>query len=208
MMSEKEFGLIFSENLLYYLKEHDMTRSELAKLLDVSDTSVTYWCKGIKIPRMDKVDKMCAIFHVNRSDLMSEREYAQPLPNSEQQRIFTNNLNKFLSLKNKTQRDVAEAINVSPQTFNTWCQGKAIPRMGKIQALADYFGVNKSDLVEDKPQQNDSSSSSQFTPPMKKVINIMQELNEEGQDKLLEYGDDLLASGKYIKSGENELVAE
>lgn len=126
--------------------------------------------------------------------------------NDEQQRIFTRNLNKFLSMGNKSQREVAEAINVSPQTFNTWCQGKAIPRMGKIQALADYFKINKSDLVDDKPEQDVSSAFSQLTPPVQKIIDIMQELNEEGQDKLLEYGDDLLASGKYIKSDEDAVV--
>lgn len=128
--------------------------------------------------------------------------------NDEQQKIFTRNLNKFLSMGSRNQREVADIIGVSPQTFNTWCQGKAIPRMGKIQALADYFGVNKSDLVDDKPADDSSSASSQLTPSVKKIIDIMQELNEEGQDKLLEYGDDLLASGKYIKSCENAVVAE
>ena len=46
--------------------------------------------------------------------------------------------------------EIAKSIDVSPQTFNTWCQGIAIPRMGKVQALADYFHINKSDLIEDK----------------------------------------------------------
>ena len=48
------------------------------------------------------------------------------------------------------QSEIAKRINVSPQTFNTWIQGKAIPRMGKIQLLADYFKIEKSDLIEEK----------------------------------------------------------
>ena len=46
---------------------------------------------------------------------------------------------------------MADAIDVSPQTFNTWCQGIALPRMGKVQRLADYFGIGKTDLIDEKP---------------------------------------------------------
>ncbi len=66
----------------------------------------------------------------------------------EQKIIFAKNLNKLLSDAGKTQREVADAIHVLPTTFNTWCQGVALPRMGKVQLLADYFGVKKSDLIE------------------------------------------------------------
>ena len=72
------------------------------------------------------------------------------MADEEQKRIFSKTLNKYLSLSNKTQKEVADAIGVSPQTFNTWCQGIALPRMGKVQLLADYFGIGKSDLIDEK----------------------------------------------------------
>lgn len=72
------------------------------------------------------------------------------MADEEQKIIFSKNLNKYLSQSQKTQKEVAEAINVSPQTFNTWCQGIALPRMGKVQKLADYFGILKSDLIDNK----------------------------------------------------------
>ncbi len=68
----------------------------------------------------------------------------------DQKKIFSKNLNYFLSQKNKTQKEVADAISVSPQTFNTWCQGIALPRMGKVQKLADYFHIEKSDLIDER----------------------------------------------------------
>lgn len=73
-------------------------------------------------------------------------------------KIFANNLRRYLDKGNKTQREVADAIGVSPQTFNTWMQMVALPRMDKVQALADYFGVNKSDLLEDKGTQEEDNS--------------------------------------------------
>lgn len=71
-MSEKEFNEIFSTNLMRYLETRNMSQNELAKYLDVSPTSVNNWCRGLKSPRMDKVDKMCELFGINRSDLMNE----------------------------------------------------------------------------------------------------------------------------------------
>lgn len=66
----------------------------------------------------------------------------------EQRRIFSQNLRALLSENNMKQIEVSDAIGVMHQTFNTWTQGKAIPRMDKIQALADYFHIPKSRLLE------------------------------------------------------------
>ena len=71
----------------------------------------------------------------------------------EQKKIFSKNLNFYLSKANKTQKEVADAISVSPQTFNTWCQGIALPRMGKVQRLADYFHIEKSFLIDEHTEQ-------------------------------------------------------
>lgn len=72
----------------------------------------------------------------------------------EQRKIFSKNLNCYIDKNNLTQLEIAKAIDVSPQTFNTWVKGIAIPRMGKVQKLADYFGIYKSDLLEDKTFNN------------------------------------------------------
>lgn len=88
------------------------------------------------------------------------------MTDEEQKKIFAHNLNRYLSINNKAQKEVADAINVSPQTFNTWCQGIALPRMGKVQSLADYFGINKSDLIEDK---TNTEKEYYFNPETKKV---------------------------------------
>ena len=68
----------------------------------------------------------------------------------EQRKIFARNLNRQLEINGKTQKEVAEAIHVLPTTFNTWCTGTALPRMGKVQLLAEYFNIKKSDLIDDK----------------------------------------------------------
>lgn len=68
----------------------------------------------------------------------------------EQRKIFAKNLNYYISLTGKQQKEIAKDLQLSPTTFNTWCKGKIMPRMGKIQMLAEYFHIGKSDLVDDK----------------------------------------------------------
>lgn len=101
---------------------------------------------------------------------------------SEQKQIFQNNLNRLLEQRGKSQREVADAIGVSPQTFNTWCQGIALPRMGKIQKLADYFGVLKSQLVDEKLKTDDVFVVS---PVEKEIICKYRALSDDAKDMLL-----------------------
>lgn len=82
------------------------------------------------------------------------------MTDEEQKIIFSKNLIRLLQEHNKTQKEVAEAINVSPQTFNTWVKGIALPRMGKVQLLADYFHILKSDLIERKISDDNIKKSS------------------------------------------------
>lgn len=68
--------------------------------------------------------------------------------------IFARNLQRYMDLHQKTRRDVAEAIGVSYYTFTDWVKGKKYPRMDKVEKLAAYFGILKSDLIEDKTQEH------------------------------------------------------
>lgn len=66
-------------------------------------------------------------------------------------KVFVRKLNYYMGLNSKTQTDLMNDLGLSSATVSSWCTGKRLPRMDKIQLLADYFGINKSDLVEDKP---------------------------------------------------------
>lgn len=65
-------------------------------------------------------------------------------------RVMANNLLYYVERSGKTQKEIAESINVSPSTFNTWINGSKYPRIDKIEMLANLFGIMKSDLIEDR----------------------------------------------------------
>lgn len=71
-MSEKEINQTISRNLQKYLDKNNRTQQELAEFMGVSQATVSNWCKGIKMPRMSKVDMICDFLGINRSDLLNE----------------------------------------------------------------------------------------------------------------------------------------
>lgn len=117
-----------------------------------------------------------------------------------QRQIFSNNLRRLIDVSGKTQKDVADAIGVSQQIMNVWARGKAIPRMGKIQRLADYFGVEKSDLIDEKPEGPSTPSYSNIFPLQRKRIPLLGEIAcgepifcNEGRESYVEAGTDVRA---------------
>ncbi|MBO7151336.1 MAG: helix-turn-helix transcriptional regulator [Clostridia bacterium] len=65
--------------------------------------------------------------------------------------IFAKNLKLQMALNNKSRRDVCGDLGFNYYTFTDWVNGKKYPRMDKVEALANYFGIQKSDLIEEKP---------------------------------------------------------
>lgn len=68
--------------------------------------------------------------------------------------IFAANLKRQMELHEKTRKDVSDALGVSYYTFSDWVNGKKYPRMDKVEKLANYFGILKSDLIEEKTEEH------------------------------------------------------
>lgn len=64
--------------------------------------------------------------------------------------VFSRNLKHYLEVYGRDQKEVAAYVGVAPSTFNEWVRAKKYPRIDKVEMLANYFGVKKSDLIEDK----------------------------------------------------------
>ena len=65
-------------------------------------------------------------------------------------RIFADNLMHYMKKHNETQIDVAKLIGVSKSNVSAYIKGEQIPRMDKVQILANHYGVSLSDLLETK----------------------------------------------------------
>lgn len=150
---------IFTSNLNNLLYQNGKTQLELAKYMGVSNTTVNNWSKGYNTPRMDKIDKICAFFNVQREDLLTEQRISMS-DEELYKKIFARNLSYYMEKNGKTQVDLINDLGINKSAISTWVNATRLPRMDKVQLLADYFHINKSDLLEEKRQSLSSANAS------------------------------------------------
>ena len=68
--------------------------------------------------------------------------------------VFAKNLAYYVERSGKTQKELAEIVGVSKSTFNDWMKAKKYPRIDKIEILADFFRILKSDLIEERTEEH------------------------------------------------------
>lgn len=100
--------------------------------------------------------------------------------------IFASNLKKYMKLTQKSRNDISKTLGISYFTVSDWVNGKKYPRMDKVEMLANYFGIQMSDLIEE-------NSESQRTPPKETLaegeqvlIDLFRRVPEEKQQIVLE----------------------
>jgi len=64
--------------------------------------------------------------------------------------IFARNLKFYIDKSGKDRRELAEIWGFPYSTLSEWINARKYPRIDRIEIMADYFGVQKSDLIEEK----------------------------------------------------------
>ena len=71
----------------------------------------------------------------------------------ENKQIMARNIKRFMEKKGVTNQQVCDALGFKYTTFMDWIKAVTYPRIGKVEAMANYFGCEKSDLIEDKKEK-------------------------------------------------------
>ena len=64
------------------------------------------------------------------------------------------NLSYYLEKTGISQKELAEVVGVAASTLNDWIKAKKYPRIDKIEIMANYFRILKSDLIEEKSEEH------------------------------------------------------
>ncbi len=75
------------------------------------------------------------------------------MPADDSKQIMAQNIKRYMDKKGVTNQQLCNALGFKYTTFMDWTKGVTYPRIGKIEAMANYFGCEKSDLIEDKSEQ-------------------------------------------------------
>lgn len=112
----------FGENLYNLRKNAKMSQEKLAEKLDVSRQSVSKWENGESYPEMEKIMKLCNIFHCKINDLVHENMTdIDSLDEDIKMSVV-----KFREEKQKKVKGISKAIYILARI------GKIISKMGIV----------------------------------------------------------------------------
>lgn len=63
--------------------------------------------------------------------------------------VFAKNLRELMNVKGVSQQKIAEVVGVSESSVSLWLSANRYPSPGKVQMVADFLGVRKSQLIDD-----------------------------------------------------------
>lgn len=128
--------------------------------------------------------------------------------------LFVHNVKALCALRNIAPTVACRESGVGNSFINNIEARGSIPSVAKVQMLAQYLGVTTSELlgetcvrqvtgeVIDVPYREEVSAPASLSPELQSLSAALEQLNEEGQEKLLDYAADLVASGRYKKDSQ------
>lgn len=92
------------------------------------------------------------------------------MPVDDSKQIMAWNIKYYMDKKGVTNQQLCNALGFKYTTFMDWIKGVTYPRIGKIEAMANYFGCEKSDLIEDKSSQEKPADDGGLSESIKALI--------------------------------------
>lgn len=101
---------------------------------------------------------------------------------------FRINLKKYLKEKKKTQKELADYLEVTPAIVSYYIKGIYSPRMDKIDKITKFLGVERSDLIghnsdliEEKSTKTENQDISTMVDDLMNNLNSTQTLMYKGE---------------------------
>lgn len=106
--------------------------------------------------------------------------------------IFSKNLRYYIEKSGKDRSELAEIWGFPYSTLTEWINGRKYPRIDRIEIMAQYFGILKSDLIEEKTEvqrefQQKNSTLSDITVRMRtdsEFFSLIEGINQLNPEQL------------------------
>lgn len=120
--------------------------------------------------------------------------------------IMADNIAYYMSVKGVDRNQLCDDLNFKYSTVSEWLAAKKYPRIDKIEIMAAYFGITKSDLIEERNQPNEptpeiTDSLSSFNPlEYRSASDVVKYLRESKNMTRAEFASVLHCTEKTIKN--------
>lgn len=95
--------------------------------------------------------------------------------------VMSANIKYYMKEKDINAKELSKIIGVPYTTVLSWIKGEYYPRIDKIEKMSEFFGVLKSDLIEDKAQK---PTVSELSERKKEFIKRVEAMTDEQLDRL------------------------
>lgn len=111
---------------------------------------------------------------------------------------FSSRLRQAREQANLTQQDFAKKLGVTKNAISNYENGVSSPKWDVLLKIFDVLKVEPNFLYQDSFSL-ETPETSPLTPQQSALLSSFDLLNEEGQQKALEYVEDLVLTGRYKK---------
>lgn len=170
MMNSDKRKEIIASNIKKYLKENDMTQSELATSIGISKSVLNDYLKLRTAPSYTVIQKLADAFGVSNYDIDTTFKEKNILI------TFSKNLKNYMEINNETVSSLSEALDIPYTTVSDWLNGRKMPRPFPLNILADHYSISTSDLLKEDIENDNHMVS--------KNIRVLRKKNSLTQDQL------------------------
>ena len=90
--------------------------------------------------------------------------------------VMASNIKYYMDVNEITAKELSKALKTPYTTVLSWIKAEYYPRIDKIEMMSDYFGILKSDLIEDKQKQ---SSEERLSERKKEFIRKVEGMSDD-----------------------------
>lgn len=120
---------------------------------------------------------------------------------------FSSRLRQAREQANLTQQDFAKKLGVTKNAISNYENGVSSPKWDVLLKIFDVLKVEPNFLYQDSFSL-ETPKTSPLTPQQSALLSSFDLLNEEGQQKALEYVEDLVLAGRYKKCAAHSVAAK
>lgn len=101
--------------------------------------------------------------------------------------IIAKNIQHYMNLRGIKRNDICEVLGIKYTTFTDWVKGRAYPRIDSIEKIANYFGIEKSDLIEEHIVDDNLGNKNSSLFYNVQAIPFLDDTYDEDKPKFKEY---------------------
>ena len=159
--------------------EKGLTQQELAKILNVSSMSISFYENEQRKPDSEFIIACSRFFDVS-TDYLLGKTYKRRIPREERFGAFSKRLKHVRELKGISQRQAAEDLNISPQNLSYYENGRDAG-YGLLVRMARYYDVTVEYLIGASPvMQRENVDINKDIGLNDKTINLLRQRNKFG----------------------------